>query len=520
MLPLAKLPKIQSQIVRRKPGFKLEKRNGASFSFLRFLTAVAFLGVLVFGPHFVACVFAQPGVESPGQVRRKAGAMLAYQKALKAFQMEDFVTCVNLLQQSIHDNPNNKNAFHLCALAMSQSGDNTNAEKMFRCALSIDYNYVECRNNYGIFLHKDNRLDAAKQAFKECTKIDPKFPDAHYHLGQVLQQQGDLDAAIEEYENATRLNPKYFEAQRDLGLAIFERATAGVNDIAESEDKLRTAAQLVPDNPMIHYDLAKIYCADCKLDDAETELRLGLSYDPKLAAAHYELGKLRYFRGDLDRCLMEMQAALKINPLYSETKKYPHVDIASVKELIAKSSELKNQLPDAISAWSEVAAMEHDNGVIVKHINELKKEARAALKKKQTFDAQEVQALLTKGINEAEEGQLEAAKVTFDRALTLNPESFEAVQYTGSVVEAGGDLNAAMNEYKKAMALLPKFDGIYYNMAYLLEKLGLPADAGLMYQRFHEIAGKYPYDPKHIVSLQQADARRRSREQEIRQRGY
>ena len=77
-----------------------------------------------------------------------------------------------------------------------------------------------------------------------------------------------------------------------------------------------------------------------------------------------------------------------------------------------------------------------------------------------------------------------------------------------------------MTEYKKGMAILPTFDGVYYNIAQLLEKLSLPADAGLMYQRFHEIAGKYPYDPKHIVSLQQEDARRRSREQQIRERGY
>src|SRR5262249_13745761 len=117
-------------------------------------------------------------------------------------------------------------------------------------------------------------------------------------------------------------------------------------------------------------------------------------------------------------------------------------------------------------------------------------------------------------------GEIEQAKSTFAHVLQLNPDSFEANQNLGLLAEATGDLNGAMEQYKRGMALLPKFDGVYYNMAYLLEKLSLPADAGLMYQRFHEIAGKYTYDPKHIVGLQQEDARQRAKEQEIRQRGY
>jgi tetratricopeptide (TPR) repeat protein len=131
-----------------------------------------------------------------------------------------------------------------------------------------------------------------------------------------------------------------------------------------------------------------------------------------------------------------------------------------------------------------------------------------------------VQALITKGISQAEDGQIDQPKSTFTQVLERKPDSFEANQHLGLLAEACGDLQGALSDYKKSMALLPKFDGVYYNMASLLEKLGLPADAGLMYQRFHEIAGQYPYDPKHIVHLQQEEARQRAREQQIRQRGY
>jgi hypothetical protein len=50
------------------------------------------------------------------------------------------------------------------------------------------------------------------------------------------------------------LIPGYFEANRDLGLAIFQKFERGDGgEIAECLEKLEVAAQLVPQNPMIHY---------------------------------------------------------------------------------------------------------------------------------------------------------------------------------------------------------------------------------------------------------------------------
>lgn len=452
----------------------------------------------------------------------KARAFLFYQRAFQSFKAGDFATCINLCKEAIPLDPRNKDLHHLQALAFSEEGDNANATAAFRTALNLDYNFVQCRNNFGVFLKKIGKVDEAQMAFQQCIKIKPEFPDAHYHLGQILQDKGDLDHAIEEYEAATRLNPNYFEAQRDLGLAIYERVSSSVADITQSEEKLELAANLSPENPMIHYHLGNIYCAAGRLDDAETEYRKALYYDVKLAAAHFELGRLRYYRGDLDRCLFEMKIAAQINPVYADSKKYPKVDLLKIKEMIGRCSEYKQCLAEAIEAWKEVAAMQRNNSEMLKHIKDLEHQLRVKVKEdsKLSYNFDEMQNLIADGIKQTDEGNLSGAKATFEKILEFNPRCFEAVQNLGALKEAAGDLSGAMSDYKQAMALMPKFDGAIYNMAYLLEKFGLPADAGLMYQRFHEIAGKYPYDSKHIVGLQQEDARRRAREEELRKRGY
>ena len=90
----------------------------------------------------------------------------------------------------------------------------------------------------------------------------------------------------------------------------------------------------------------------------------------------------------------------------------------------------------------------------------------------------------------------------------------------GEIAEISGDLNGALTKYQQASELRPQFGGALFNLGVILEKMGLAADAGLMYQRFHELDGKYPYDPRHIVNIQQGEVRRRAREFEIKKRGY
>jgi len=445
------------------------------------------------------------------------------QQALAAFKSGDYATCIQLVKRAIAMDSGNKEYFMLLALAQAESGNVTEADVNFRSAINLDSNWVQCRNNYAVFLKKQGKLDAAKNQLSACFHIKPDYADPYFHMGEIKQMQGDLDGAIEDYQTAVNLKPQMADAQQALGLAMYERTQSGrPGEMAEAVDKLEQAVKYSPNNPLIHYHLAVIYCSDGRLDQAEKEYRIALSLDPQFAACHYEFGRLRYYRGDLDRCLIEMKAAAGISPAVTEQKKQPAIDIAKLRLYISTADELKGRYPEAIDAMKEVASMQKNNAVALKHIKDLEKVARANAKKrsKLTYDPEQIQNLINEGLAQTENGNTEQARSTFQRILSIDPQSFEATQNIGFLTEAAGDLNGAMTQYRKASEMLPDFDGAYYNMGYLLEKLGLPADAGMMYQKFHEIAGSYPYDPKHIVSLQQEDARERAKREEFKKRGY
>jgi tetratricopeptide (TPR) repeat protein len=65
-----------------------------------------------------------------------------------------------------------------------------------------------------------------------------------------------------------------------------------------------------------------------------------------------------------------------------------------------------------------------------------------------------------RGKLEAESGKDEAAMVSLQKAVTLNPREFEALVELGDMVAQYGAKPAALAYYKKALALDPHFEGL------------------------------------------------------------
>ena len=65
-----------------------------------------------------------------------------------------------------------------------------------------------------------------------------------------------------------------------------------------------------------------------------------------------------------------------------------------------------------------------------------------------------------RGKLEAENGHDEAAMVSLNKAIKLNPREFEAHVELGDMLEEYGAKPAALAEYKKALALDPHFEGL------------------------------------------------------------
>ena len=128
-----------------------------------------------------------------------------------------------------------------------------------------------------------------------------------------------------------------------------------------------------------------------------------------------------------------------------------------------------------MDVWREVASMERKNEPIFKRIQADEKAARLLYKQryKLTYDPQEVEALIAKGIAHVDQNDLDSAQKNFERARELNPRNFRVVQNLGAIAETKNQLDQAMARYREAISLAPQYDGLYYNFAFVLEKMHL-----------------------------------------------
>lgn len=488
-------------------------------------------GLVAFATLSVALSFSPVIAQPPGDpyaegLKAKAAQMFA--KGVQAEQAGDLNAAIEWYRKANGTYRSDKRIHYKEGLAAAKLGNNEEAMREFLQALGIDNNFVECRNDYALFLkyNKDNVKEAMNQ-WQQCIRINPKYPYPYYFMAQIYHERGDLDSAINNFETFTRLKPDNSDGWKELGLCIFERCQG--DDLTTAQKALELSARYAPQNPLVHYHLGIIYATqgDPKtggLDAAEAEFRKALMCDQRLASAHWELARLRYLRGDMDRCQSEIAEALKINPTYTQDKKYPVLKVAPMKALNAQCIEYKGKLAQAIDAYLDLAKLRGSDALYAQHIEDLKKKIKLIEKQRKknplTYDPEEIDALVSKGMEQYEDGDLTGAKASFERAIELNPNSVEGLMNLCAVQEAQGDLNAAQASNQKAVTVCPQFDGAYYNFGYLLEKMGLPAEAGQMYDRFHKISGKYPYDPQHVIKLQQDMIRQQKIEENRRTRGY
>lgn len=470
---------------------------------------------------------ASPGQDDEWDYDKTAGpkALAMFKMGLKFQKDGDLHNAVEAYRRSIGFTPRNAEVHWRLAQCLTKLGNYTEADTEFRNSLNLNGNFVECRNDYGMFLdRREDKYDpeGAVREWKRCVQVNAQYPYPHYNLATYYHKKGDLEAAIQYFETTVRLKPDYADAWKELGMCIFERASNG--DLTSAVEALEKSAKLAPDNPKVHYYLGFIYSTKGNLDAGEAEYRKALMCEQRLAAAHWELARLRYLRGDLDRCMAEVKEAQKVNPAFTKSMKYPDVNPIEMKTATARCLEFKNRLPEAIDAYQELVRARGSDALYALKIEELTKKIKLEqkLRKKTplTYDPEEVDAFVSKGIEQYEDGQLDAAKASFERALELNPNSVEATMNISAVQEAQGDLKAAVATNQKATQICPGFDGAYYNLAYLLEKLELPAEAGMMYKKYHDLSGKYPYDPQHIIDLQQDLLRQQKLQENMKRRGY
>jgi len=214
------------------------------------------------------------------------------------------------------------------------------------CALSsaskkqASYHYQMGLSHLG-----ENNVTSALIEFTEAEKIDPDNPELQNYLGLVYFKKKKLDISESKYLRAIALKPDYSDARNNLAVTYLEmqrwddaiyqlklvtedifyqnQSAAGINlaiallnkgDFKQSMEILRALVISYPLDPMIRYNIGRIYYATDKMDLAVEEYNKAVELYPDYAQAHYSLGQTNMKLGNRKAAIKHFKEVIRIAP--------------------------------------------------------------------------------------------------------------------------------------------------------------------------------------------------------------
>jgi serine/threonine protein kinase/Flp pilus assembly protein TadD len=180
----------------------------------------------------------------------------------------------------------------------------TQAEAATRRALELDPDLAEAHASLGMCLSSAGRHAEAEAEFRAASELNPDLFEAHYFYARDSFTQGKLDQAVRAYEEASRVRPDDYQAPLlvaqiydDLGRSAEAQASRrrgvqaaeehlrsnerdarawymGANGLVAMGERdrglewARRALEIDPDEPMLLYNIACIYCLAGRKDEA------------------------------------------------------------------------------------------------------------------------------------------------------------------------------------------------------------------------------------------------------------
>ena len=285
-----------------------------------------------------------------------------------------------------------------------------------REAIDLYQEEAEITQTAGLFLElgkayaKLGEADSARMAYERAIVEDSLNASVHMWYGQLLEETGDLEAALARSMKGLEIDPANLDYQYIIGTQYFR-----LGNNAEAQKYLRNVADQLPWHQGAQYNLGQVlmrqgesdraafYLARAdsaqQLQQAQNEAQDRIDREPSNRDHWIELANIRMSTGDMEGALDAYSVALSIDPLNMSLQvNYANLLMASGQPEMAirKYTAITNIDPSMIGAWLNLGA-----------------------------------AL-------ANEGNLNAAKSAWEKALEYDPGNPQAEAYLKQLDEMGG----------------------------------------------------------------------------------
>lgn len=192
---------------------------------------------------------------------------------------------------------------------------------------------------------------------------------------------------------------------------------------------LYKAAELLPDDAAVHFNLGKALHATGQPESAVAMYRRSLQIKPDDAEAYLNLGNVLKDIGELDNAVESYRHALKIKP-----------DDAELHNSLGNALGDLGKFDEAMACYQRALEIKPDYAVAYSNL----------------------------GITLKDIGQLGDAVANFRRALEIAPHLVEAYNSLGNALKDLGELDNAVASYRRALEIKPDYIGAYDNLLFAI----------------------------------------------------
>lgn len=187
------------------------------------------------------------------------------------------------------------------------------------------------------------------------------------------------------------------------------------------------------------------------LEKYDAALRLA----PTLARAHFNRGNILLDRGDAEQALQSYKIALKLKP-----------DSATTLYNMGNAHLQLGDLSEAVAAYTSAVGLKVDF-----------QDALNALETVSKLEVNDANFHFMRGLAMQDSGQLDAAKKSYERALSIQPGHINASNNLGTLLAGEGSWDEAVDLYRKALTVNPASFEVLLNLATALTSLARPEAA-------------------------------------------
>ncbi len=311
----------------------------------------------------------------------------------------------------------------------------------FRAALNLDPKLVlKARFPLGVALFEMHNFGESRQEFEGVRKEVGDHPNVLYYLGRLDLEDRNFNSAVENLSKAAA-KPPFPDTAYYLGFAYFKQ-----DNLPAAEKWLKEAAQLIPRDSRVPYQLGLVYRkqgrseeADHSLalsaelrrrDTTESQLKLECAqkldkgprdqahtvceqlYNPDNAETLTTLGTIYGQHGELDWALKPLRRAAELAP-QSPQMQY---NLALVYYQLGQFESARAPLANTIKRWPDVFQLNSLYGAVLLKLGE---------------DLAAYQAL--RHAHDLNPQELEAENLLYGVTLELARKSQSEKQYSGSL---------------------------------------------------------------------------------------